>query len=284
MNAASLLDLSFWVSIGITVAIFGILAAGFQLQFGYAGLMNFGHVAFMAIGAYTTAILIVHAGLSWPWAALGALVMSMVGGIVVVALSSRIRLEYFALATLAYSELVRYLIQNLSSVTGGTQGTPAMLGNQTVAEYGTAWRDMLTASRDWLTDVTGREIPVDLPMFGVSLVAFALVLGLLWHLVSSPWGLVTRAMREDELAFTARGYSVQKYRLWAVAISAGFAGLAGVLYAFYYLALYPSEFDSEFTLYAVLIVLLGGTARVAGVFVGETAIAPNTPVTSDFVS
>lgn len=259
---------SFWVSVAVTAGIFGILALGFQIQFGYTGLANFGHVAFMAIGAYATAILAVRLSLPWWAAALLALGSTAAFGVCVGAVSARVRLEYFALAALAFAELVRYLIQNMSWLTGGTQGSPAMLGSGEVANYASGWQSFLTGLQSRLESIFGPDTPPDTGMLMIVLVVGGVCFAVVGMLVSSPWGRVIRAIRDDDVAVAARGINPAPYRLQATVIGAVLGSVAGSLYAFHILVLFPSEFASEITMYAVIIVLLGGLGRVWGVVLG----------------
>src|SRR4029077_17237473 len=99
----------FWAFVGVAAGIYTILALGLQLQFGFAGLLNFGQVAFMAIGAYTMAILVVKEGWRmWLAAPLG-IAAAAAGGIVLGLPSLRLRADYFAIVTIAFSEIVRYV-------------------------------------------------------------------------------------------------------------------------------------------------------------------------------
>jgi branched-subunit amino acid ABC-type transport system permease component len=111
---------NFWAFVGVVAGIYTILALGLQVQFGFAGLLNFGQVAFMAIGAYTMAILVVKEGWStWLAAPLGV-AAAAVGGLLLGLSSLRLRADYFAIVTIAFSEIVRYVATNETSLTGGS--------------------------------------------------------------------------------------------------------------------------------------------------------------------
>src|SRR5204862_1581418 len=92
----------FWAFVGVVAGIYTILALGLQLEFGFTGLLNFGHVAFMAIGAYTMAILVVKSGLStWVAAPLG-IVAAAAAGVLLGLPTLRLRADYFAIVTIAF--------------------------------------------------------------------------------------------------------------------------------------------------------------------------------------
>ena len=101
-----LTSLEFWAFVGVIAGIYTIFALGLQVQFGFTGLMNFGHVAFMAISAYTMAILVVKSG--WPlWAAsLAEIGAAILFGVLIGLPSVRLRADYFAITTIAFAEIV----------------------------------------------------------------------------------------------------------------------------------------------------------------------------------
>src|SRR5207244_8545677 len=109
------------------------------LASGFTGLLNFGDVAFMAIGAYTTAILIVKEGWStWLAAPLGVLAAAA-AGLLLGLPSRRLRSDYFAIVTIAFSEIVRYVATNEGTLTGGSQGTIALGKVGGAAQYNGQW-------------------------------------------------------------------------------------------------------------------------------------------------
>ncbi len=139
----------FWAFVGVMAGIYTILALGIQLEFGFAGLLNFGHVAFMAIGAYTMAILTVKLGLNmWLAAAVGVLLASACGLLLGVP-TLRLRADYFAIVTIAASEIVRYAATNEDGLTGGSQGTINLAGAGVAAQYNGEWERF----QGWLQDV-----------------------------------------------------------------------------------------------------------------------------------
>ena len=116
----------FWAFVGVVAGIYTIFALGLQLQFGFAGLLNFGQVAFMAIGAYTMAILVVKEGWStWLAAPLGVAAAGAAGLLLGIP-ALRLRADFFAIVTIAFSEIVRYVAMNQDALTGGSQGTIAL--------------------------------------------------------------------------------------------------------------------------------------------------------------
>lgn len=258
----------FWMFVGVIAGIYTIFGLGLQIQLGFAGLLNFGHVAFMAVAAYTMAILVVRVGLPL-WAASVAALGAAAALAVVIALPAlRLRADYFAIATFAFAEIVRYVALNVPRLTGGSQGTIALAGAETAAFYNGGWLAFQASVQSWLSAVLGRYATATAAMLAtVWAVALAIVL-LLQFIVHSPWGRLLRTIREDEDAAAALGKNVFSYKLQALLTGGLLAGIAGLLYAFEFGFFAPGDFDPLTTLIAYMVVILGGTARNWGVPVG----------------
>jgi len=254
---------SFWAFVGVVAGIYTILALGLQVQFGFAGLLNFGQVAFMAIGAYTMAILVVKEGWSmWLAAPLG-IAAAGVGGLVLGLPTLRLRADYFAIVTIAFSEIIRYVATNEASVTGGTQGTIALSGVGTAAQYNGEWDRFQNHVQSALG--FGSR---DATMLVIVWVSALLLLTLTWLALRTPWGRVLRAIRDDEDAAASLGKNVFAYKLQALALGAALAGVAGLFYAWQFSFFSPDDFEPLLTFFAWMILLLGGVGRVFAVPVG----------------
>ena len=117
----AMLHLDFWIGVGVMAGIYGIFALGLQINVGFTGLLNLGQAGFMAIGAYAMGMLVVDAGWSI-WAAMpAAILVAVAAGLLVGLPSLRLRSDYFAIATIAFAEIVRYTFQN-AEFAGGNQG------------------------------------------------------------------------------------------------------------------------------------------------------------------
>lgn len=253
----------FWAFVGVVAGIYTILALGLQLQFGLAGLLNFGQVAFMAIGAYTMAILIVKEGWStWLAAPLGV-VAAGAAGLLLGIPALRLRADFFAIVTIAFSEIVRYVAMNEDALTGGSQGTIALGKVGEAAQYNVQWERFQARVQDWL-GVSSKDIAMLVIVWVVAIVLLALV----WFAVRTPWGRVLRAIREDEDAVAALGKNVLAYKLQALAIGSGLAGIAGCFYAWQFSFFSPDDFAPLLTFFAWMIVIIGGLGRVWAVPVG----------------
>ena len=253
----------FWAFVGVVAGIYTILALGIQLEFGFAGLLNFGHVAFMAIGAYTMAILTVKAGLSmWLAAPLGIL-LSAAFGIVLGLPTLRLRADYFAIVTIAFSEILLYVATNEDGLTGGSQGTINLSGPGKAAQYNGAWERFQSWLQGFL-HIGSKDVAM---LVVVWLVALGLTAALALA-VRTPWGRVLKSIREDEDVAASLVNNVFSYKLQALALGSAAAGMAGCFYAWQFSFFSPDDFAPLLTFFAWMIVILGGLGRTWSVSVG----------------
>lgn len=237
-------------ALALNVLIFGLFAVGFNLMFGYLGMLSFGHAALFGAGAYGAGIAIVRFGLPWPLAvALGTLL----GGLTALAigtLAARTRGIYFAMVTLALSQCVYYIAHQAVDWTGGENG---LRGVNVPA-----------------TSVLGVAIDFHNPTtkYFVVLGFVAVALYVLSRILGSPFGAVLEAIREREARAIACGYDARITKLVAFVISGLFCGLAGALYAIH-LSVVPLEtLHYETSGMVVMMTLLGGMGTFIGPFIG----------------
>jgi branched-chain amino acid transport system permease protein len=253
----------FWAFVFVIAGIYTIFALGLQVQFGFAGLLNFGQVGFMAIGAYTMAIIVVKEQWSlWLAAPLGV-AAAAVAGLLVGLPTLRLRADYFAIVTIAFSEIVRYVATNDDSLTGGAQGTINLRGTGVAAQYDGEWQRFQSHVQSFF-GLGSRDATMLVIVWGVA----AVLLALTWTALRTPWGRVLRSIREDEDVAESLGKNVFAYKLQVLAVGAAFAGLAGLFYAWEFSFFSPDDFEPLVTFFAWMIVLLGGLGRVWSVPVG----------------
>jgi len=253
----------FWAFVGVMAGIYTLFTLGLQVQFGLAGLLNFGQVGFMAIGAYTMAILVAKEGWSMWVATPLAIAAAALAGVLVGLPTLRLRGDYFAIVTIAFSEIVRWVATNENGLTGGAQGTINLAGQGTAAQYNGQWERF----QRWV----GAQLHVGDKDVVMLLLVWAAALMLVWltaRLARTPWGRVLRAIREDEDATASLGKPVFAYRLQALALGAAMAGLAGCVYAWQFSFFSPDDFQPLITFFGWMILILGGVGRVWGVPVG----------------
>jgi branched-chain amino acid transport system permease protein len=233
-------------AIAVNILIYGLFALGFNMLYGYLGLLSFGHAALFGGGAYACGIAMVHWGLPW-WAGVGLSVVAGAGlAAIMGALAIRTRGIYFAMVTLALAQCVYYLAYQATDLTGGENG---------------------------LRGITLEQIgPINFldPTTRYYVVAAFVVLALfvLSRILASPFGAAMEALRENEARARACGFDVRMTRWLAFVLSGGFCGLAGAMQALH-LGIVPIEtLGYQTSGMVVMMALLGGMGTFFGPFIG----------------
>jgi branched-chain amino acid transport system permease protein len=245
---------SFLVRILGVVGIYGILALGVNLVLGYVGLLDLGFMAFYAIGAYTTALLSLKGWSFWLCLPLSAAV-AMGCRLLLGAPVLRLRGDYLAIVTLGFGEITRIVLNNWDSLTNGPRGV-SLLASTEVAP------------------ISFFGLPVFSNAHFYYLIAALLALAwLVCHrLDRSRLGRAWLAIRENEIAACAMGVNVTKAKLLAFVLSAGFAGVAGAVFARWENFVTPESFTFWESALLVAMVVLGGMGSLPGVLLGVLMI------------
>ena len=238
--------LDYLISIMLTAGIYAIFALGLNLQWGYAGLLNFGHVAFMAIGAYTTVLLSLN-GVPLPLAILTGMILAGVAGAFLGMATLKLREDYLAIVTIGFSEILRFLLLNEAWLTKGSFG---------LYGYPRPFQD-LVSSQDY-----------NLFLAGVVLIILAIVYAFLEVLARSPWGRVLKSIRDDEAVSISLGKDAFHYKVQSLILGSAIAALSGSLLAFYLQYINPMNFQPVETFYAWIIVIMGGSGNNRGTIMG----------------
>jgi branched-chain amino acid transport system permease protein len=245
----SFTDVDFWTGVGILAGIYTIFALGLQVNVGFTGILNFGQAGFMAVGAYSMAVLVVDTGLSF-WLAMPiAILITIAFGLVVGLPSLRLRTDYFAIATIAFAEAIRLVALNARELTGGAQGTFG---------FGDEWDTVSDGIESWISDLGWADVPTLFPLFLVVWVTVVVLMFALNAIQNTPWGRVLRAVREDEDAARALGKNAFSYKLQSLAIAATLAAIAGFFLALNLKFVVPDEFLPIFTFTGYVVLILGG--------------------------
>ncbi|MGD9695282.1 MAG: branched-chain amino acid ABC transporter permease [Thermoleophilia bacterium] len=257
-----LLAFGFWSYVLTFAGIYAVFVLGLQVEVGDTGLINFGHVAFMAIGAYSMGLMLTN---GWPIGAAIplAILLSAAGGLLLGIPTLRLRADYFAITTIAAGEILRIIILNESGTTGGPTGLRRASG---------PWRDFNANVLDFFDDL-GMNLDRRVPLLVLTWLVALLVGLLLVYLGRTPWRRALRAVRENEEAAAAAGTPVLSYKLQSLALGSAIAGMAGVLYTFFATTLYPEDFEPIFTFVGFAILILGGIGSYYGVVVGTLVIS-----------
>ncbi|QDL92975.1 branched-chain amino acid ABC transporter permease [Paroceanicella profunda] len=243
------------------ICIFILLAASYDLTLGYGGIVSFAHTMFFGLGAYGVALMLEHLGRGWlpmlAGAGLGALAAAVLA-LLIALFSLRVRAIFFAMITLAVASAMAVLVSQLSGLTGGEDG----LNYQIPRELTPAFR---VGSLFGVT-VNGKILNYYLVFAGC-----ALLFLLLLRIVSSPFGRVLEAIRENDFRAEAIGYPVLRYRAAATCISAAVAALAGALYAIWLRYVGPgTTLSMEIMIDILLMVVIGGMGTMYGAILGAT--------------
>ncbi|MEO8839148.1 MAG: branched-chain amino acid ABC transporter permease, partial [Herbaspirillum sp.] len=240
-------------ALAVNILVFGLYAVGFNLLYGYTGMLSFGHAAFFGVGGYLTGIAMVHFGLPWLTAIAVGVIASALVGFLMGLLAIRSRGIYFAMVTLALGQIVYYAFYKAERWTGGENGLRGIVVKPI---------DFLGLHLDFLNPTT---------KYYIILVFVMLALWFVSRVLNSPFGGVIEAIRENEKRTAACGFDVARTKLLVFILSAMICGLAGSLRALH-LSIVPID-SLHYILsgQAVMMSLLGGMGTFFGPFVGAAA-------------
>ncbi len=240
------LGLDIYLQHVLIVSLFYVMmASSWNLLAGYTGQVSFGHAAMAGIGAYTSGILAVKAGIN-PWIGVGiGTVFAGLLGLGLGALCLKMGGIYLSLTTLAFSQILQIIIVNQYDLTRGTMGlqVPGLM-----AEYS------------------------KLAYYYILLVAAALILLILYRMLHSNLGLNFRAVQNDELAAKSIGVKVLQVRVLAFTVASAMAGFAGGLYGHYLLLITPEIPSLDLQFYVLAMTVIGGMGSFIGPIIGAFAL------------
>lgn len=240
----------------IIALLYSVLALALNFQLGSANIPNFATGATYGIGAYTSALLAIHFGLSlWATLPAAALVATAFGFLLGIP-SMRARDSYLALVTIAFGIVIHQMLNNLSW-TGGPNG---LVGIPAPSLFGHSFMQPIV--------VFGLRLPSQANFYylAVSLLGLAILSAKRLH--ESRIGLAWNAIRADELAARCQGINVAWYKILAFAVDAFLAAFAGTIYAFYVSYISPDNFTFLVSVTIMTMVIVGGMDNTFGVIVG----------------
>lgn len=231
-------------SVILQCGVYSIMAVSLNICTGYLGQLPLGHAGFMAVGAYAGALF---------WKAVPALPepLAIVCGVLIAGLAAaifgviigipalRLKGDYLAIITLGFGEIIRIAIINLPDITGGT---PGLLN---IPKY---------------------------TNFPVTFLCLALCCFVVHNLIHSRHGRAILAIRDNEIAADCCGINLTAYKVFAFALSAFFAGVAGAVYAGFQGSLFPKSFDFMASINVLVMVVLGGMGSMTGSIIAATVL------------
>jgi branched-chain amino acid transport system permease protein len=241
--------MSYFLNLAIFCCIFAILSASLNLAMGLTGLLNLGHIAFFAVGAYTSALLVM-AGVPFLFALIAAAILAGLSSFLVSIPTLRLKGHYFAIAAFGIGELFEAVAKNWFSLTKGPMGLAGIPKPQ-ILGFGFNNPDST---------------------FVLYLIITVICILIIYRLANSPFGRVLRAIREDEIAAKALGKETTKFKIKAVLIGALFAGIAGSMYAHYIMFIDPNLFNLPKLIMVLSMVVVGGLGSVGGSVLGAVVI------------
>ncbi len=244
----------------VTALSFGIICLGLNVQWGQTGLFNVGVAGFVAIGAYTSAILTTPdaaqrlGGFGLPiWMGwLAAMAASALGAAIIGAITLRLRADYLAITTFGVAVAIQLVALNAESLTGGP------FGISFIPRAFAGWED--------------RPALFNAANLALVLSVTALIYLALERLVRSPWGRVLRAIREDETAAVSLGKNANLFRLQAFVLGSAIMGLAGAIQAHFIGFIAPENYLSAITFQVWAMLIIGGSGNNRGALAGALAV------------
>lgn len=243
---------TYYVHLGVMILISAIACSGLNLVTGYAGQLSLGHAAFVALGAYSSALLTTELGWSVGLSFLASLAITTAFGLVIGVPSFRLRGPYLALATAGFGEIVRVVITNWEGLTHGSRGVTDIPAPGPLAPL-----VGLAREQAW---------------YYVCLLCFALVITAIQRIIRSHVGRDLVAVRDSDRVAEALGINTFACKLLAFSMSALAGGWAGVLYSHYMEYVSPDAFTFGESVAFLSMVVVGGKGTVWGPLVGAIVL------------
>ena len=234
-----------------SVFMFVVLAQGWNLIGGFAGYPSFGNAVFFGLGGYTTAVLMAKADAGF-WVTVPAAALVGVGFAVLMGIPIlRLKGHYFAIATLGVAEGMREVVINTGGLTGGNKGlTIPAVGAKATTSY-----------------------PGNTGFYFYFLVLAVITMLAVWAVARGRFGYALRAISQDEDAAAAAGINTTKAKVSAFALAGLLTSLAGAIYAYQQVSIYPTPlFSVDITVLMVVMAVLGGAGTVAGPVIGAVTL------------
>ncbi|MGK5014863.1 branched-chain amino acid ABC transporter ATP-binding protein/permease [Janthinobacterium sp. HLS12-2] len=238
----------YYIHLAETILIYAILLFGLDIVVGYTGQVSLGHAGLFGIGSYATGVLVFKLGLPFWLAIPASIVGAALFGAILALPALRVTGPYLAMVTLAFGTIVQILINEMSFLTEGPMGIkihkPVMFGHK-------------------LSEVEYYYMVAALMVISLVVVH---------RILKSNLGRAFEALRDSPIASDCMGVSVYRYKVYAFVISAGFAGLAGSLYAYSEEYISPNTYNFELTILFLLAVIMGGRKTRSGALIGALIV------------
>lgn len=240
----------------IVAQLYAVLALALNFQLGSANIPNFATGASYGIGAYTSALLAIHFGVSFWWTLPASAVVATIFGFLLGFPSMRTKDSYLALVTIAFAIVVHQLLNNFSW-TGGANG---LVGIPAPTLFGHSFARPI--------EILGFRLPSQANFYYLSAALVGLSIVAAKRLHDSRVGLAWNALRADPLAARCQGIDIVRYKMLAFGVDAFLAAFAGTIYAFYVSYISPDNFTFLVSVTIMTMVIVGGMDNTLGVIIG----------------
>lgn len=247
----------YYIHLAETILIYAILLFGLDIVVGYTGQVSLGHAGLFGIGSYVTGVLVMKLGAPWFLAIPASIVITALFGAILALPALRVTGPYLAMVTLAFGTIAQIMINEMTFLTEGPMG--------------------ITVPKP---HVLGAEL-TETQYYYMVAVFMVLSLVLVHRLLKSNIGRAFEALRDSPIASDCMGVSVYRYKVYAFVISAGFAGLAGSLYAYSEQYISPNTYNFELTILFLLAVIMGGRKTRTGAILGAIIVVMLPSLLSD---
>jgi ABC-type branched-subunit amino acid transport system ATPase component/ABC-type branched-subunit amino acid transport system permease subunit len=253
----------YYLHLVTVIAIYSIVTLGLDVVFGYTGEVSLGHSALFGIGAYTAGVFVFLLGWGFlPALPVGILVAALFGAILALP-ALRVTGPYLAMVTLAFGTIVEILINEMTFLTNGPMGIALR-------------QPLLVDLREWSDTIPIFDMSLarlrNVEFYYIVVVALLLTLVVISRLLASRYGRAFEALRDSPIASDCMAVSVYKHKVLAFVISAGFAGLAGVLFAYSEQYIAPNDFSFDLSITFLLAVTMGGRKSRVGPIIGAAIV------------
>ncbi len=233
--------MEYWLGVATLAGIYLIAVLGVSILCGFTGMFTMGHAGFMAIGAYTSALLTKNFDIPVFLGVIAGMIAATVIGVILSYPTLKLRDDYFIIVTLGVGEAIKLIIQNATKITGGARGLPDIPGG---AGFVSVW------------------------------IILIITIVLLYSFIKSKHGRNCVAIREEELAAQSVGINIFKYKMEAMIISCALCGCSGALLGHFMHYLQPNMFSLIKSEELVIIVILGGRGSLAGTILAGLLLLP----------
>lgn len=244
-------QISFVIYLLTMVSIYGLIAMSLNFQVGFAGLINFGQVAFFCIGAYTSSLLATKAGLPLLFCFMAAMALSGLFGFLISIPTKSLKSDYWAIATLAAAEVIRLIALNEQWLTSGPFG-------------------VVRIPQPFHAFFSKNAYPLFYLIFVV--ICLFLTYFVLSLLTNSPFGRDVKAIRDEEELCLSLGKNTRQIKLQAMTVAGIVGGLAGALFAHYITFISPEDFRPIETFLMWAMIIVGGRGNHGGAILGAVII------------